>query len=339
MQPISKPFFAIALSLSAAAFSAGMFACPCSAEVTAPSGDEQEAQFDPTKSLRVKTVWPTMNEVNRPWVDRSGKHAVVAKLVGREGDQVIFLRADGKRALAHPDSLSPTDRAYAIERTEPRVNKTAQVLMGKIVSVRDGDTIQVLTLSNEKVTIRLDGIDAPEKRQDYGKTSTDWLARLTNRVVRVEFMEADRYQRILGQVYLGDRWVNYEMALAGMAWHYDRYNDDVRLSGAHAYAKSLTRGLWQQDEFIAPWDYRNGVRKKTLEPVNVDSIRDTDTVVYVTKSGHSYHCEDCHHVKKNGIPIPLSRAVSAYDCCEVCKPPTEHQPAQVTARPSQKPIE
>ena len=314
------PFLFTALLVSATLLMAATLAIvDCAAADNA--AELSVSEFDPTKVLRVATVWPKLQETNRPWVDHTGRNAVVAKLAGRQGDKIVFRRADGQRILADPQSLSLSDRTYAIQHTEKRVNELATVIIGKIVTVRDGDTIQIETLEKKKFNVRLDGIDAPEKRQDFGKTATDWLARLINQTVRVEFVQEDRYQRILGDIYIGDRWVNYELALAGMAWHYSRYNEDSQLAGAHAYAKSLKRGLWQQDEFIAPWDYRNGVRKKTLEPMNVESIRDTDTVVFVTGSGHSFHTKDCHHVRENGIPMPLSRAVSAYEPCEICKPP------------------
>lgn len=43
----------------------------------------------------------------------------------------------------------------------------AEVLTGKVVAVTDGDTIKVLDGQNVQHKIRLDKIDAPEKKQAY----------------------------------------------------------------------------------------------------------------------------------------------------------------------------
>ena len=283
-----------------------------------------EAELDLSKPMSVHTVAPIINETPRPWIDHTGKRAVVATLVGRSGALIVLDRADGVRINADPQSLSVADRGYALQATESRVIPDAKVLLGKVVAIRDGDTIQLRTIDERTVTVRLDGIDAPEKRQDFGKVASDWLGKIHERNVRIEYKEIDRYQRVLGHIYLGNRWINYELARAGFAWHYVEYNDDPRLAAAHNYAEQNRLGLWAQEEKIAPWDYRNGVRKKTVQPMNVDSIRGTDTVVYVTQSGSHYHTADCRHASKSPIPMPLSRAASAYDRCTVCKPP-EHK--------------
>ncbi|MDR1454289.1 MAG: thermonuclease family protein, partial [Tannerella sp.] len=42
-------------------------------------------------------------------------------------------------------------------------------ITGKVVSVSDGDTFTLLTSGNRQEKIRLDGIDAPEKKQAFGE--------------------------------------------------------------------------------------------------------------------------------------------------------------------------
>ena len=48
----------------------------------------------------------------------------------------------------------------------------------KVVKVTDGDTVHVLDQSTVKHKIRLGGIDAPEKKQAFGKKWTQNLASL-----------------------------------------------------------------------------------------------------------------------------------------------------------------
>lgn len=44
----------------------------------------------------------------------------------------------------------------------------ADSFTGKVVGVADGDTITVLREGNVQVKVRLDGVDCPEKAQDFG---------------------------------------------------------------------------------------------------------------------------------------------------------------------------
>ncbi|EGD8765610.1 thermonuclease family protein, partial [Escherichia coli] len=75
---------------------------------------------------------------------------------------------------------------------------------GWVVRVLDGDTIEVMD-SRKAVRIRLVNIDAPEKKQDYGRWSTDMMKSLVaGKTVTVTYFQRDRYGRILGQVYAPD---------------------------------------------------------------------------------------------------------------------------------------
>lgn len=67
-------------------------------------------------------------------------------------------------------------------------------LIVKVVSVHDGDTITILQ-DKTQIKIRLYGIDAPEKKQDYGQRSKQSLASLiAGQVVEVEPKGKDRYK-------------------------------------------------------------------------------------------------------------------------------------------------
>jgi endonuclease YncB( thermonuclease family) len=52
----------------------------------------------------------------------------------------------------------------------------SDLLHGKVVRVIDGDTVVILDQNNEQHKIRLQGIDAPERKQAFGKKSTKFLA-------------------------------------------------------------------------------------------------------------------------------------------------------------------
>ncbi len=134
----------------------------------------------------------------------------------------------------------------------------AELLVGSIWRVIDGDT---LIISGEKV--RIVAIDAPEIDQEHGPNAKLTLDRLVKQKVTVEYYKQDRYGRILGRVYIGKFDLGLHQVLSGNAWFAQRYKnelgsiDDVNAyNAAHNHARSSKRGLWQNPDPIAPWDYR-----------------------------------------------------------------------------------
>lgn len=129
-------------------------------------------------------------------------------------------------------------------------------LRGRVVSVADGDTLKVLS-GRKETTIRLEGIDAPERRQPYSDRSKQALSGMVfGKEVRVVVRERDRYGRTVGVVYVGRTHVNREMVRQGWAWHYRQYSDDPELARAEAAARKARRGLWAERNPVAPWDWR-----------------------------------------------------------------------------------
>jgi micrococcal nuclease len=133
---------------------------------------------------------------------------------------------------------------------------------GRVVSIADGDTVTVLR-DRERVKVRLNGIDAPEKGQAFGTTARKHLGdQIAKKTVKVVWKEKDRYGRTLGDVYFDDRWIERELVRDGYAWHYTRYSKDKRLAEAETEAREKKRGLWQDREPVAPWEYRKHERDK-----------------------------------------------------------------------------
>ena len=140
---------------------------------------------------------------------------------------------------------------------------TPIVFQGRVVGVQDGDTITVLDSSNHNHTIRLQGIDAPEKGQAFGTRSGQNLSELVfDRVVTIEWSKHDRYGRIVGKVMLDGRDICLEQIRVGMAWHYKYYQDEQTLEDQKRYAetedsaRSAKIGLWIDPDPTPPWDFR-----------------------------------------------------------------------------------
>ena len=113
---------------------------------------------------------------------------------------------------------------YAVSLLILLTGNTDAALKGRVIRVLDGDTIEVLQVNNERTRIRLNGIDAPEKKQDFGQRSRQFLNdQIALQVVTIHGDETDRYGRVLGTVWLNGRDINAEQIRHGMAWAY-RYH-------------------------------------------------------------------------------------------------------------------
>lgn len=133
---------------------------------------------------------------------------------------------------------------------------------GRVVGVTDGDTIKVLH-ANRSETVRLLGVDAPEKRQAYGDRARQFTADLAfDRTVTVRTSGRDRNGRLLGEVVLPDgRSVNQELVRAGYAWWFRKYSRDIQLARLEEEARQDRRGLWADAAPQAPWEYRISGRR------------------------------------------------------------------------------
>lgn len=146
----------------------------------------------------------------------------------------------------------------------------AQILTGRVVGVTDGDTITVLDDQRVQHKIRLAGIDAPEKSQAFGQRSKTFLSSLVfSKPVVVETQKTDRYGRTVGKVLVGDRDANLALVVAGLAWHYKKYETEQSASDRMIYAsaeqdaRAARQGLWADPSAKPPWEWRAQKRSKS----------------------------------------------------------------------------
>lgn len=142
----------------------------------------------------------------------------------------------------------------------------ADVLLGHVVGVSDGDTITVLDDNKQRHVIRLMGIDAPEKAQAFGQKAKESLSDLVfDRDVSVTWFKKDRYGRTVGQVQLDETDVCLEQIKRGLAWHYKQYEreqsveDRSRYADAEDQARNARNGLWVDEKPIEPSKFRRNL--------------------------------------------------------------------------------
>ena len=128
-----------------------------------------------------------------------------------------------------------------------------------VYGVSDGDTIKVRCGEGEQVTIRLSGIDAPEKAQPYGQRSKEALSALCYQVqATITPKTKDRYGRTVADVECRGKDAGAEQVRTGMAWVYVKYAKGYEaLYPLQEAAKAVRLGLWADPAPEPPWEWRH----------------------------------------------------------------------------------
>ena len=134
---------------------------------------------------------------------------------------------------------------------------------GRVVAVKDGDTVEVLRDDSTLARVRLTHVDCPEKGPPFGKAARQLTSDLCfgRTVGVVPRARPDRYGRTLAEVSVDGRSVNMRLVEAGLAWHYTQYSTDTAYSAAEARARIMGLGLWADPAPVAPWEWRKHKHK------------------------------------------------------------------------------
>lgn len=146
--------------------------------------------------------------------------------------------------------------------------KSPPVLQVRVHAVLDGDTFHarpaggsfpkgVKRVHDSLVSVRLEGVDAPERDQAWGDSARAALERMVAGAhVEVEIVTIDKYRRIVGRVRREGLPVNERMVRDGHAWMFRRYTTSARLDSLEADARAKRRGLWASPSPIEPSVWR-----------------------------------------------------------------------------------
>lgn len=136
---------------------------------------------------------------------------------------------------------------------------------GQVVTVIDGNTVDVRTESNEIMTIVLADIDCPELSQEYGDEAKKFLEKLIlKKEVTIELRGKDRKGNNLGVLLIkGKTDARIELLQKGLAWTSER-NPNPELESHRTLAQQEGKGLWKHDNPTPPWIYRR--EQSMLQP-------------------------------------------------------------------------
>jgi endonuclease YncB( thermonuclease family) len=147
-----------------------------------------------------------------------------------------------------------------------------------VTRVLDGDTfycipkerltdVPIVKIHKDgSITVRLYGVDAPEKDQPYGEEAQNSLRELIKgRTVELEVKNIDKYGRIIALVYVNGVNINLEQVKRGYAWAYLEFLDRPYVSEfylAEKEARSKSFGFWKQANPTPPWEWRKLKKKE-----------------------------------------------------------------------------
>ena len=144
----------------------------------------------------------------------------------------------------------------------------AEIITGRVVGVTDGDTLTLLDSSNQTHKVRLAGIDAPEKDQDFGQKAKASLSSLAfGQAAEAHCQKKDRYRRDVCVVKVNDKDVGLEQIRTGLAWWYRQYAREQTRQERIDYerdeqdAKNRRLGLWSSNAPMPPWEWRHSRAK------------------------------------------------------------------------------
>lgn len=150
----------------------------------------------------------------------------------------------------------------ANDATDPPAPMAAEYdISCKVVGIADGDSLTCLTDDRKQLKVRLNQIDAPEKKQAFGNAARKALsAYVFGKVVGLKTNGKDKYGRTLAEVFVRDLNVNKAMVADGFAWAYREHLTDSEYSRMEEAARSKSLGLWSQPNPVYPSEFRHQER-------------------------------------------------------------------------------
>lgn len=142
----------------------------------------------------------------------------------------------------------------------------AQELTGKVIGIKDGDTVVIIDAANNQNTLRLAEVDCPEKNQAFGSRAKQFTSnQVYLKDVKYIVTDTDRYGRSIAKIYYDDnKYLSAEIIKNGFGWQYKQYSTTKNLANLEQEARMNKRGLWIDKYPIYPSEFRKNSKKKEL---------------------------------------------------------------------------
>ncbi len=136
----------------------------------------------------------------------------------------------------------------------------------RLARLFDGDSFELADSAGRKLNVRLYGIDAPGRKQNFGEASSRHLLSLMKgHTFCMQVFSRDQYNRHVAVVYrvengkIDDISLNQHQIRSGMAWVYDHFctgNFCKAWKKEETLARRQRLGLWKDASPVPPWKWR-----------------------------------------------------------------------------------
>ena len=180
------------------------------------------------------------------------------------------------------------------QRPTDLVNKR---ITAQVVSVIDGDTVDILIPPARRLRARLHGVDTPESGEPLSQQARTFTRVLMfSRDVQVTGKDVDIYGRLVARIVVDGADASEAIIAAGLGCTFRRYVSDPVLDAAQNRARLARRGFWavgvQQPACVA----REAQARSTATPRPAATrgfIGNVSSKVYHLPTCRNANCRDC----------------------------------------------
>lgn len=185
---------------------------------------------------------------------------------------------------------------------------------GTVTSIVDGDTVHVILSNKSALTVRLDGIDTPERGEPFSAQATRATrVMLFSKQVALTATDVDRYGRLVARLKVEGVDAGLELVRQGLACHFTRYSSDPALAQAQVNAQRLGIGFWASG--VQRPACATGVRAATRGGAALGPFHgNASSRVFHSATCKNYNCRNCSVVFATAAAAEAAGFKPAGDC-------------------------
>jgi len=201
--------------------------------------------------------------IKAPVVEEKPTEAEVEKAASPTKTSSLIMQKIDSDGDGIPDTfvIKGEPRKKPVSSTKTKTKKPdlpSNLIEATCIRVSDGDTIKVRLDDDSVETVRLYGVDCPEKRQSFGREATQFTKDMVSgETVNISSVTTDKYGRTIAWVYVDGKCLDKELLKAGLAWYYKEYAEEKELAILEEKARAKKIGLWQDSNPVPPWEWRH----------------------------------------------------------------------------------
>jgi len=178
------------------------------------------------------------------------------------------------------------------QRPSDLVNKQ---VTARVLTVIDGDTVDVRLSSGRRMRVRLHGVDTPESGEPLFQGATRFTRVLMfSKDVAMTGKDVDVYGRLVARIVVDGKDASESIIAAGLACTYHRYIVDPALDAALDRAKAAKLGFWAAGARQPACVLREAQARSTPPPTTASGfIGNVSSKVYHLPTCRNATCQNC----------------------------------------------